>query len=300
MHHILTSKDLTSKLITAVLKRTRDFETNGYRKCLAERIIAHLFFEASTRTRLSFEAAVLRCGGRTITVTDSASSSFSKGETLEDMIRVVSRYADAIVIRHPEEGSAQRAAAVSVVPVINAGDGANAHPTQTLVDLYAIHSILGRLDNFTITMVGDLKYSRVAHSLAEVLCRYDNVQQIWIAPTELAMPETIRKQTKQRGIDVVEDNDYRPMLAKTDILLMTRIQRERFSDTKLYERIKNHFVLTEEDLHSAKPTLKVIAPLPRTEEIPTNIDVLPQAYYFQQAAYGVVVRAALLDYLFNG
>ncbi len=228
-------------------------------------------------------------------MTDSTTSSLSKGETLEDTIRVISQYADAIVLRHPQAGSAAAAAAISNVPIINAGDGPNAHPTQTLLDLFTIHEILGRLTDFTITMVGDLKYSRVAHSLAQALFNYANVKQNWVAPEELPMPDELRSAAK--NVKVQKLDNYQSVLSETDILLMTRLQRERFTDEAIYERLKNRYVLTPEDLTHAKPTLKIIAPLPRTAELPLTIDTLPQAYYWKQAGNGVPVRAALLEYV---
>jgi aspartate carbamoyltransferase catalytic subunit len=296
MHHLITPNDLSDQAITIILKQAAQFKQHGYAPTLTNKVIATLFFEPSTRTRLSFETAVLRSDGQVITMADPHTSSFTKGETLEDTIRIVSGYADAIVMRYPEAGAADRAAKVSTVPIINAGDGANAHPSQTLIDLFAIQQVLGRLQDFTITMVADLKYSRVAHSLAETLFRFNGVKQLWVAPDELVMPTAVRDLAKQKQIVVAEQADYRSVLSETDILLMTRVQQERFTDKTQYERLKDRYVLTTEDLATAKSSMKIIAPLPRTYELPKEIDVTPYAYYFQQAADGVPVRAAILEY----
>lgn len=297
MKHIVSIEDLQEETISVVLARAKDLKESGFEATLDKKIISILFFEPSTRTRISFETAVFRSGGHVVGVTDTRTTSSSKGESLEDTIRIISSYADAIVMRHPDAGSAARAAAVSSVPVINAGDGPNAHPTQTLLDLFSVQEVLGRLEDFTITMVGDMKYSRVAHSLSQVLMRYKNVKQIWVNPDELPMPENLREMAKTNNIQMVEQSEYQSVLGETDILLMTRVQQERFTDKAQYEALKDMYILTKEDLSQAKEGMKIISPLPRTYELPEEIDSTPQAYYFQQAANGVPVRAALLEYL---
>ena len=292
--------DLTIEEIGIIVQRAGKMKANGFPQTLHDRLIGSLFFEPSTRTRLSFEAATWRSGGQVIGFSDQGGTSLVKGESLEDTIRIVSGYVDLLIIRHPEPGSADRAAAVSSVPVINGGDGAHAHPTQTLLDIFAIQECLGEMSDFTITMVGDMKYSRVAHSLAEVLTRYPNITQYWVSPEELRMPDEVRNQVTSHGGTVEELSDYRPLLSKTDILLMTRVQQERFTDKSQYEQLKDHFVLSLDNLKTAKSTLRVISPLPRTNELPTDIDSTPHAYYFQQAANGIFVRAALMDFILNG
>lgn len=300
LRHCITTADLSDERIADILERAQKLLRDGYAPTLSQRIIANLFFESSTRTRLSFTTAVLRSGGQVITADEASSTMQTKRESLEDVITVVSSYVDAIVLRHPEAGSAARVAAVARVPVINAGDGPNAHPTQTLVDLFAIQQALGRSNNYHIGFVGDLKYSRVIHSLVEVLGRESNITQYWISTNELSMPADIRESVKKRGVTFFENNIVHDALPQLDILVMTRVQKERFTNAADYERLKSAFILHPEDLTRAKPELKILAPLPRTEELPTSLDHLPQAYYFQQASFGVPVRAALLDEVING
>lgn len=300
LQHILTIDDLPTDIISELIERATVIKAHGFKANLKNRLVGSLFFEPSTRTRLSFEAAVQRTGGNVIGFSDSATTSTSKGESLKDTIKVVSGYADCIVMRHPEAGSAAQAAAVSTVPIINAGDGPNAHPTQTLLDLFTIQEIQGSLDNFTITLVGDLLYSRVAHSLASALMRYTNVTQHWVAPSELRMPEEIRVRANEHQVNVFEHETYQDIIAETDILVMTRVQKERFDNSATYERLKANYILTKADLTTAKPDMRILSPLPRMYELPNEIDTTPYAYYFQQTANGVPVRAALLDYVLNG
>lgn len=296
LRHIINISDLSDKLIDQIINRAQHFVEHGYTASLQNRIIATIFLEPSTRTRLSFASAVCRAGGQVISVDQADTTSLTKGESLEDMIKVVSSYADVIVLRHPEAGSAQRAAAVATVPVINAGDGPNAHPTQTLLDLFTIQQALGRTDQLTIGLVGDLKYSRVAHSMAEVLARAQGVTQYWIAPEELMMPDSVKNTLKQHQGRYQETTNLLAALPKLDIVMMTRVQKERFQNPADYERLKNSYILEPEHLTTAQPSLKILAPLPRTEELPPSLDALPQAYYFTQASFGVPVRAALLEY----
>ncbi|MDP3970487.1 MAG: aspartate carbamoyltransferase [bacterium] len=299
MNHLITTADYTIEDIASILKRAKLIKEKGYQITLKNKIIATLFFEPSTRTRLSFESAIHRAGGNVIGFSNAKSTSQSKGESLEDTIKMVSAYADAIVMRHPDAGSAARATTVSSVPIINGGDGANAHPTQTLVDLFAIQEILGQIKDFTITMVGDLTYSRVAHSLAQVLASYPGVKQIWVSPGELKMPDKIRDFLRTKSVQVTELSEYESVLSKTDIFLMTRVQEERFEDKSQYEKLKDNYILSLQQLKNAKASMKILSPLPRLYELPTSIDSTPFAYYFQQAADAVPVRAAILDYILN-
>ena len=297
--NLITIADLETSDIDVILQRAKNIKEKGFPQTLQQRLIGTLFFEPSTRTRLSFEASVWRSGGQVIGFTDQGSTSLSKGESLEDTIRMVSSYVDAIIMRHPEAGSAARAAAVSSAPIINGGDGAHAHPSQTLLDLFAIQECQGEIKDFTITMVGDMQYSRVAHSLARVLALYPNVKQYWVSPNELKMPDPVHAAVKNMGGSVEELSEYQSVLGETDILLMTRVQKERFDEKAEYDRLKDNYILTVKDLKSAKSSMRILSPLPRRYELPKEIDDSPHAYYFQQAADGVPVRAALLDWILN-
>lgn len=292
LNHYITTDGITRDWLERLFKRARSFVDKGFVHTLPEKIIATCFFEPSTRTRLSFTAAAHRLGANVIGFDTTSSTSTSKGETLEDTIRMVSSYCDAIVMRHPETGSAAQAAAVATVPVINAGDGNNAHPSQTALDLFTIQQGIGRLDDFTIVMVGDMLNSRVAHSLATTLGLFRNVTQVWVSPQALAMPRTIQQQVAGSV-----DTTYQPYLATADIVMMTRVQQERFANKYDYEKLKNSYCLSLEDVGQMKPEAKIISPLPRTSELPTTIDHQAQAYYFQQAGFGVPVRAALLEWV---
>jgi len=261
---------------------------------LRGRILATLFFEPSTRTRLSFEAAMHRLGGQVISVAEAKSTSAAKGETLHDTIRTVEGYADVIVLRHPEIGSAAEAAAATHRPVLNAGDGAGQHPTQSLLDLYTIRAEQGRVDGLKIALAGDLKNGRTVHSLADLLANYD-VEFMFAAPDALRMPTEIVERLRARGKTVVETENLADAIASCDVLYMTRIQRERFDDPAEYDRLKNAYVLTKAALSSAKASLTIMHPLPRVNEIATDVDGLSGAAYFRQAANGVPVRMALLS-----
>lgn len=256
-------------------------------------ILATLFFEPSTRTRLSFETAMLRLGGQVITVAEPKSSSAAKGESLWDTIKTVEGYADVIVLRHPKIGAAEEAAAATDRPIINAGDGAGQHPTQSLLDVYTILKEKGTIDGLTIALVGDLKYGRTVHSLAELLALYD-VRLILVSPAALRMPAEIVAKLKEAGLPVEETEDLREALKKSDILYMTRIQKERFEDPAEYERLKGVYILTRSLLSRAKEGITIMHPLPRVNEITTDVDDYKGAAYFRQAANGVPVRMALL------
>lgn len=278
-----------------ILDRATLFERNPNRDFLQGRVVATLFFEPSTRTRLSFETAVCRLGGKVIGFSDASTSSSTKGETLKDTIKIVSNYADAIVMRHYLEGAAQYATEVSPVPIINAGDGSNQHPSQTLLDLYSIRQTQGSLEQKTIVMVGDLKYGRTIHSLIEGMQPF-SPRFIFVAPKELALPEEYRSYCREHNIPFEELTEFTSgVIAEADILYMTRVQRERFSDPEEYERVKNVYILDRELLRLAKPNLKILHPLPRVQEIAQEVDDHPAAYYFRQALNGLYVRQSILS-----
>jgi aspartate carbamoyltransferase catalytic subunit len=260
------------------------------------KILSTLFFEPSTRTRLSFEAAMHRLGGRVISVAEAKSSSAAKGESLRDTIKTVEGYADVIVLRHPQIGAAEEAARATERPVINAGDGAGQHPTQSLLDLYTILEEQGHVDGLTVALVGDLKHGRTVHSLADLLANYE-VSFDLVAPDALRMPAEIVERLRARGRAATETADLAKAIPDADVVYMTRIQCERFEDPSDYDRLKGTFVLTREALRSAKPSLSIMHPLPRVDEIATDVDGLPGAAYFRQAANGVPVRMALLSLL---
>ena len=293
-HSLISISDLSKEEIMALLKRAREFEQNPNQRILAGKVVASLFFEPSTRTRLSFETAVNRLGGRVIGFSDPKSSSQAKGESLKDTIMMVSNYADLIVMRHYLEGAARYANEIASVPIINAGDGSNQHPTQTMLDLYTIYQTQGTLENLTITMVGDLKYGRTVHSLLEAMHHF-NPRFKFFACDELRMPEQYKQYCREWGIEYEETRDFSPeIINQTDILYMTRVQRERFSDLMEYERVKNIYTLTASMLTGCKPNMRVLHPLPRVTEIAQDVDDTPQAYYFEQALNGLYARQALI------
>ena len=293
-HSLISISDLSKDEILALLKRAQEFEKNPNQRILAGKVVASLFFEPSTRTRLSFETAVNRLGGRVIGFSDPKSSSQAKGESLKDTIMMVSNYADLIVMRHYLEGAARYANEIASVPIINAGDGSNQHPTQTMLDLYTIYQTQGTLENLTITMVGDLKYGRTVHSLLEAMHHF-KPRFKFVACDELRMPEQYKQYCKEWGIEYEETRDFSPeIINQTDILYMTRVQRERFSDLMEYERVKNVYTLTASMLTGCKPNMRVLHPLPRVTEIAQDVDDTPQAYYFEQALNGLYARQALI------
>jgi len=276
-----------------ILEVAADFEQNSYQNLLNGKVIASLFFEPSTRTRLSFESAINRLGGKCIGISDSSTSSVTKGETLYDTIKVVSNYSELIVMRHPLEGSARYASEQSKVPVVNAGDGANQHPTQTLLDLYSIYKTQEKLDNINIFMVGDLKFGRTVHSLLMAMSEF-NATFNFISPDELKMPEEYKMHLDKIGLSYNEQRDLDESILGADIVYMTRVQKERFSDLIEYERTKNAYVLKSEMLKGAKENMKVLHPLPRVNEIDLDVDESTHAYYFDQARNGVFVRQAII------
>lgn len=289
---LVSISDYSRDEILHILELAAHFEANPYQPVMRDKVVASLFFEPSTRTRLSFETAINRLGARVIGFSDSASSSTSKGETVKDTIKMVSNYADLIVMRHPLEGSARYASEQSGVPVINAGDGANQHPTQTLLDLYSIQKTQGTLENLTVFMVGDLKYGRTVHSLLMALSHF-SPRFHFVAPAELAIPKEYKIFLEKKNIAFVEQTEMNN-LDKADILYMTRVQKERFSDPMEYERVKNAYVLKNSMLSNTRENLRVLHPLPRVNEIHTDVDASPKAYYFKQAENGVYTRMAII------
>lgn len=286
--------DYTRDDILRILESAERFKADPNRDLLQGYVCATLFFEPSTRTRLSFETAVNRLRGRIIGFSDAATSSSTKGESLKDTIMMVSNYADLIVMRHHLEGSARYASEISPVPIINAGDGANQHPTQTLLDIFSIYETQGTLKNLTITIVGDLKYGRAVHSLIEGMSHFRPAFN-FVAPEELKIPEKYKSFCDCRGISYRQFSEFAPEAINTaDILYMTRVQRERFTDLMEYEKVKNVYTLRNEMLKNSKPTLKVLHPLPRVNEISQDVDSNPKAYYFHQAKNGMFVRQAVI------
>ncbi len=290
---LVSISDFTREEYIKILDLAESFAKNPNQRLLEGKVVAVLFFEPSTRTRLSFEAAINRLGGRVIGFTDSSSSSVQKGESLRDTILTVSNYADLIVMRHPKEGSARFASEISSVPIINAGDGANQHPTQCLLDLYSIRKTQGRLENLNIAFVGDLKYGRTVHSLSIALTHFNTTYHL-VSPYELKLPSSVKMHIKNSHLEYHQYTEFTDAISLSDIIYMTRIQKERFSDPIEYEKVKNSFILNKDMLKNIKPNLKVLHPLPRVNEISEDVDDLPQAYYFEQALNGVFVRQALL------
>ncbi|GHU52113.1 aspartate carbamoyltransferase [Clostridia bacterium] len=301
MRHLITTKDLSANYIDCLIDSAK--EILRYPRAVANdcdgKILAALFYESSTRTRLSFETAMLRLGGKVIGFESAASSSATKGESVADTIRIVSSYADIAVIRHPKEGAALIASMYSSVPVINAGDGGHQHPTQTLTDLLTISKVKGRLCNLTIGFCGDLKFGRTVHSLLEACLKYSGNKYILVSPDELKIPEYIREDLRAEGVEFTETNSLSKNIADMDILYMTRVQRERFFNEEDYVRLKDAYILNKQKLAKAKPDLAVLHPLPRVNEIATEIDKDPRALYFKQAEYGAYVRMALIKDLFR-
>jgi aspartate carbamoyltransferase catalytic subunit len=290
---LVSIDDFSTDEILKILQLASEFEKEPTQKLLDGKVIATLFFEPSTRTRLSFESAISRLGGKIVGFADASNTSVSKGETLNDTIRTVSNYCDLIVMRHPIEGSARFASEIASVPIINAGDGANQHPSQTLLDLYSIKKTQGRLENLNIFLVGDLKYGRTVHSLMMAMSRW-NATFNFISPEELKMPEEYKIYLENAGLKYYEHTDFTDIISKADIIYMTRVQRERFSDPIEYEKVKNVYVLRNSMLKNTKPNMRILHPLPRVNEIHTDVDVNPKAYYFEQALNGVYTRQAIL------
>lgn len=290
---LVSIADYSKKDILRILELAVEFEKDPYQQLLNRNVIATLFFEPSTRTRLSFESAISRLGGKVIGFSDSSSTSVQKGETLKDTIKTVSNYCDLIVMRHPIEGSARYASEVASVPIVNAGDGANQHPTQTLLDMYSIKKTQNTLDNLNIFMVGDLKYGRTVHSLLIAMSHF-NTTFNFISPEELKMPDVYKLHLDNLGLKYYEHTDFTEYISEADIVYMTRVQKERFSDLIEYEKVKNVYVLREHMLEKTKKNMKILHPLPRVNEINEDVDENMKAYYFTQALNGVFTRQAIL------
>lgn len=292
---LVSINDLTREEIVSILDMAEYYSQQPRQRVLEGHVIATLFFEPSTRTRLSFESAIHQLRGRVLGFAEASSSSVSKGESLKDTILTVSNYVDLIVMRHPIEGAARYAAEVAPIPIVNAGDGANQHPTQTLLDLFSIRKTQGTLEDLTICMVGDLKYGRTVHSLLMAMSHF-RAKFVFIAPPELLLPEEYRKFLDEHKLTYQEHETLNEeTIAQADILYMTRVQRERFSDPLEYEKVKNVYVLRNALLQGTKPNLRVLHPLPRVNEISTDVDDNPKAYYFQQAQNGVYTRMAIIS-----
>ncbi len=294
--NLISITDFSKEEIIRITELAAEFEANPYQPLLEGKVIASLFFEPSTRTRLSFESAINRLGARVIGFSDTANTSVSKGETFHDTITTISNYCDMIVMRHSLEGAPRYASEISKVPVVNAGDGANQHPSQTLLDLYSIKKTQGGLDGINIMMIGDLKYGRTVHSLLQALSHF-NTKFTFVAPPELQMPDEYKLFLKEKGLPFEEKREIDEAIDKADIVYMTRVQRERFTDPMEYERVKNVYVLHNSMLENTKPNMRILHPLPRVNEIATDVDSNPKAYYFNQTENGVYTRMAIISYL---
>ena len=296
MRHLMSPLDFSKEELDALFDLAADIGRNPQayaHKCEGKKL-ATCFYEPSTRTRLSFESAMLNLGGSVLGFSDAASSSASKGESVSDTIRVISCFADICAMRHPKEGAPMVAASKSSIPVINAGDGGHQHPTQTLTDLLTIRALKGRLDNFTIGLCGDLKFGRTVHSLINALVRYDNIRFVLISPEELRVPDYITDMLKEKGIAYEECISLEDSIAQLDLLYMTRVQRERFFNEEDYVRLKDFYILDKQKMELAKDDMIVLHPLPRVNEISVEVDDDPRAAYFKQVQYGVYVRMALI------
>lgn len=291
---LISITDYSKEDYLKLIEIAEEFEKNPKQQLLEGYVIASLFFEPSTRTRLSFESAINRLGGRIVGFTDASSSSVKKGESLKDTILTVSNYSDLIVMRHPIEGSARYASEVAPVPVVNAGDGANQHPTQCLLDLYSIKKTQGKLDNLNIALVGDLKYGRTVHSLMMAMSDF-NATFNFISPESLRMPQAYKNHMDNKGIKYYEHDVLEEAIPHADIIYMTRVQKERFSDPIEYEKVKNIYVLRNAMLDETKDNMRILHPLPRVNEIHEDVDTNPKAYYFEQALNGVYMRQAIIS-----
>ena len=297
MRHLISPLDFSVEELDELLNLANDIENNPdkYADACKRKKLATCFYEPSTRTRLSFEAAMLNLGGSVLGFAGADSSSAAKGESVSDTIRIISNYADICAMRHPKEGAPLVAATKSKIPVINAGDGGHQHPTQTLTDLLTIRSLKGRLDNITIGLCGDLKFGRTVHSLIHALVRYENVKFVLISPEELRIPEYIREDVlEEHGVEYKEVERLEDAIGELDVLYMTRVQRERFFNEEDYIRLKDFYVLNKAKLELAKDDMLILHPLPRVNEIAVEVDDDPRAVFFKQAKYGVYVRMALI------
>ena len=299
IRNLISINDFSVEEIDEMIALAEDIIANGekYREVCKYKKLATLFFEPSTRTRLSFEAAMLELGGDVIGFSEASSSSAAKGESVTDTIRTVGCYADIIAMRHPKEGAPVAAAARTSVPIINAGDGGHFHPTQTLTDLLTIKKEKGRLSDMTVGLCGDLKFGRTVHSLIEAMLRYDNVKFVLIAPEELVIPDYVRVKMQQAGVEFKEVTDMEPVMNELDILYMTRVQRERFFNEEDYVRLKDTYILDADKLQYAREDMSILHPLPRVNEISVDVDDDPRAAYFRQVLNGKYIRMALIMFL---
>ena len=296
MRHLMRPLDFTTQELDELFDLAADIEADPakYAHICDGRILATAFYEPSTRTRLSFEAAMLRLGGKVIGFSDAGSSSAAKGESVSDTIKVISQYADICAMRHPKEGAAYVAASKSEIPVINAGDGGHQHPTQTLADLMTIRTMHGKLSDFTIGLCGDLKFGRTVHSLINALVRYENISFVFISPPELKVPDYITDMLKEKNIPYREVIKLEDVISELNMLYMTRVQKERFFNEEDYVRLKDFYILTKEKMDLASKDMLVLHPLPRVNEISVEVDEDPRACYFKQVKYGMYVRMALI------
>jgi len=298
MKSLVSITDLDKREILRIMELAAEFERDPGQRLLEGRIVASLFFEPSTRTRLSFESAANRLGAKVIGFSDADNTSVSKGETFHDTIMTIANYCDMIVMRHGLEGAPRYASEISRVPVVNAGDGTNQHPSQTLLDLYSIQKTQGRLDDINIMMIGDMKYGRTVHSLLQALSHF-NARFTFVAPPELELPSEYKLFLQEKGLNYVEKRQIDESIREADIVYMTRVQRERFSDPLEYERVKNVYVLRESTIEGTKPGMRILHPLPRVNEIDRRVDASPKAYYFRQTENGVYTRMAIMSYLLD-
>lgn len=298
--HIISISEMSREELELIVETAGQLKAQPNPDLIKNKVVASCFFEPSTRTRLSFETAIQRIGGSVIGFDNGGNTSLAKkGETLSDSVQVISNYVDAFVMRHPQEGAARLASEFSHgVPVINAGDGSNQHPSQTLLDLFTIYETQGRLDNINIAFVGDLKYGRTVHSLTQALSKFNGVRFFFVAPEALAMPDYICEELDEANIEYSLHNDMESVIPELDILYMTRVQKERFDESE-YAHIKSAYILTAAHLENARSNMKVLHPLPRVDEITTDVDKTPHAYFFQQAGNGVYAREALLALVLN-
>lgn len=293
---LVSINDFDKSEIIRIMEIAEDFEANPSQNLLQGKVIASLFFEPSTRTRLSFESAINKLGARVIGFSDTSNTSVTKGESFNDTICTISNYCDMIVMRHFMEGAARYASEVSSVPVVNAGDGSNQHPSQTLLDLYSIKKTQGKLDGINIMMVGDLKYGRTVHSLIQALAHF-GAKFTFVAPKELQLPNEYKEFLDKNKMEYVETYDMMEYINDVDIIYMTRVQKERFSDLMEYERVKDEYILSASMIVNTKENMKILHPLPRVNEIDTDVDASPKAYYFQQTRNGIYTRMAIVAYL---
>ncbi len=294
--NLISITDFTREEITHILSLADEFERAPQGEILKGRIVASLFFEPSTRTRLSFESAANRLGARVIGFSQPDATSVAKGESFHDTIKTIANYSDLIVMRTAIEGAPRYASEIADIPIVNAGDGANQHPSQTLLDLYSILKTQNRLEGLNIMMVGDMKYGRTVHSLLQALSLF-GARFTFVAPKELELPQEYRDFLREKGLEFHETAEIGPEIETADIVYMTRVQRERFNDPMEYERVKNVYVLRNAMLSNTKPNLRILHPLPRVNEISTDVDANPKAYYFEQTRNGVFVRMAIISYL---